>query len=82
MSGTSILTAIIEILVGAISGIATGIGSGLSDLATNIFLTGAEGSATLSAFGTLVVVFAGISLAMGLCRWVLNFITSLGARNR
>lgn len=80
MSGSAILTAIIEILVGAISGIATGIGKGFSDLATGIFLN-AEGTA-ISMFGSLVVVFAGIALAMGLCRWVLNFITSLGARNR
>lgn len=82
MSGTAMLTAIIEILVGAISGIASGIGNGLSELATNIFLAGEAGSMTLSTFGSLVIVFAGIALAMGLCRWVLNFITSLGARNR
>lgn len=82
MSGTAMLTAIIEILVGAISGIASGIGKGLSELATNIFLTGEAGAMTLSSFGSLVIVFAGIALAMGLCRWVLNFITSLGARNR
>lgn len=73
-----ILTQIITILVGGITGIAEGIGSGLSTLASSIFL-GAQG--TLSVFGTLVIVFAGISLAMGLCRWVLNFITSLGAKN-
>ena len=73
-----ILTQIITILVGGITGIAEGIGSGLSTLATSIFLS-AEGA--LSVFGTLVIVFAGISLAMGLCRWVLNFITSLGAKN-
>lgn len=74
-----ILTSIIEILVGGITGIASGVGAGLSTLATSIFL-GAEGA--LSVFGTLVVVFAGIGLAIGLCRWVLNFVTSLGARNR
>lgn len=78
----SILNSIIEILVGGISGVATGIGGGLSTLATSIFLTGTGETQTLSTFGTLIVVFAGISLAIGLCRWVVNFVTSLGARNR
>ena len=78
----TILNQIIEILVGGITGVATGVGTGLSDLATNIFLTGTGETQTLSVMGTLIVVFAGISLALGLCRWVLNFLTSLGARNR
>lgn len=82
MSGTALLTAIIEILVGGISGVATGIGHGLSTLAVSIFLTGEGNSQTLSTFGVLIVCFAGISLAIGLCRWVVNFVTSLGARNR
>lgn len=79
----NILTEIIEILVGGITGVATGIGGGLQSLATSIFLeAGAEGAQGLSVMGTLIVVFAGISLAIGLSRWVLNFVTSLGARNR
>lgn len=82
MTGIQILQSIIEILVGGISGVATGIGSGLSTLATSIFLSGTGDSQTLSTFGILIVCFAGISLAVGLCRWVVNFITSLGARNR
>jgi hypothetical protein len=78
-----ILTQIIEILVGGITGVAEGVGVGLSSLAQSIFLVSGEGGAqTLSVMGTLIVVFAGISLALGLCRWVLNFLTSLGARNR
>ena len=86
MTGVQIMQAIIEILVGGISGVATGIGQGLSTLAQSVFLqtTGSGESATtsLSTFGVLVVVFAGISLAIGLSRWVVNFIASLGARNR
>lgn len=78
-SATDLLTNIIQILVGGIKGVATGIGAGLSDLVNGIFI-GPEGG--LSAFGALVVIFAGISLAVGLCRWVVNFVTSLGARNR
>ena len=86
MSGVQIMTAIIEILVGGISGVATGIGQGLSTLATSVFLQttgeGASAQTSLSTFGVLVVVFAGISLAIGLSRWVVNFVASLGARNR
>lgn len=80
MSG--ILSEIVTLMVGGISGIAQGIGTGLSTLATSIFLTGTGDTQKLSVFGSLVVVFAGISLAVGLSRWVLNFVTSLGARNR
>lgn len=77
---TAILSEIIKILVAGITGVAQGIGSGLTTLAQSIFL-GTE-AGTLSVFGGLVVVFAGISLAIGLCRWVVDWITSLGARNR
>lgn len=77
---TAILNQIIEILIAGITGIASGIGSGLTTLAQSIFLGTETGS--LSVFGGLVVVFAGISLAIGLCRWVVDWITSLGARNR
>lgn len=76
-----ILTEIIQILVGGITGVAEGIGGGLQELATSIFLEGTGETQTLSVMGTLIVVFAGISLALGLSRWVLNFVTSLGARN-
>lgn len=74
----TLITEIVAILTEGITGIAEGVGTGLSTLASSIFL--AEGA--LSVFGTLVVVFAGISLAIGLSRWVLGFVTSLGARNR
>lgn len=86
MSGVQIMQAIIEILVGGITEVAKGIGGGLSTLAQSVFLTttgeGASATTTLSTFGVLIVVFAGISLAIGLSRWVVNFVASLGARNR
>lgn len=77
---TAILNQIIDILIAGITGIAGGIGSGLTTLAQSIFL-GTE-AGTLSVFGGLVIVFSGISLALGLCRWVVDWITSLGSRNR
>ena len=80
--GTSIVTEMVNLLIAAISGIARGIGEGLSTLATSVFTQTVEGVTTLSAFGALVMIFAGVSLAIGLSRWVVNFVTSLGARNR
>lgn len=82
MTGVQIVQAIIEILVSGITGVATGIGQGFSDLAEGIFLTTVGDATQLSVFGTLIIVFAGISLALGLCRWVVNFLSSLGNRNR
>lgn len=79
---TALLQEIIEILVGGITSIASGIGSGLTELAKSIFVTTSGETTTLSIFGGLVVVFAGISLAIGLCRWVVDWVTSLGSRNR
>lgn len=82
MTGTNIVTEIISILVSGITGIATGVGQGLSTLAQSIFFTGTGETQTFSTFGVLICVFAGISLAMGLCRLVYQWLTSLGARNK
>lgn len=78
----AILTEIISLMTGGITGVAEGVGTGFSEFATAIMLSGAEGSQSLSVFGAFIAIFAGISLALGLVRWVLNFLTSLGARNR
>ena len=82
MTGVQMLQAIIEILVGGITGIAEGIGSGLTTLATSIFLTttgsGADAKTELSTFAVLTIVFAGISLAIGLSRLVVRWVSSLG----
>ena len=75
---TAVLTEIISLLVGGITGIATGIGQGLSGLVTSIFLEGEGDAMGLSVFGGVIVVFAGVSLAIGLSRWVTNWVTTLG----
>ena len=78
---STVLQEIIQILVSGITDLATGIGNGLKALVEAIFLSGAGTQAdpyTLSTFGGMVVVFAGIALAVGLSRWVMNFVTSLG----
>lgn len=75
-----VLTELIELLTSGISGIATGIGSGLQNLATEMFLkTGTDGAIEgLSTFGGLVAVFGGISLAIGLSTLIFNWVSSLG----
>lgn len=79
---TALLQEIISILVSGIAGISQGVGTGLTELAKAIFVTSTDDTTKLSIFGGLVVVFAGISLAIGLCRWVVDWVTSLGSRNR
>lgn len=76
MSG--VLQEIITLLVSGISQMATGIGTGLQALVGAIFLDTSGSTPVLSTFGGIIVVFAGIALAVGLCRWVVNFLTSLG----
>ena len=52
----------------------------LTNLVESIFLKTSETGVTgLSTFGGVIVVFAGVSLAIGLSRWVVNWVTSLGA---
>lgn len=76
----SILTEIVSLLTGGITGIASGVGQGVSTLVNDIFIDATGTNPALSAFGGIVVVFAGVALAIGLCRWVMNFLTSLGAK--
>lgn len=75
---TELLTEIITLITSGITQMATGIGAGLQGLVSNIFLDISGDSTKLSVFGGLIVVFAGISLAIGLSRWVTNWLTSFG----
>ena len=76
----NILTEIVTLLTGGITGVASGIGQGVSTLVSDIFIDSTGSNPVLSTFGGVIVVFAGVSLAIGLCRWVMNFLTSLGAK--
>lgn len=73
---TTVLTEIVNLLTSGITSMASGIGAGLQELVEAIFLN-TEGTG-LSVFGGVVIVFAGIALAIGLCRWVTNWVRSLG----
>ena len=75
---TTILQEIVSLLVSGITQIASGIGSGLQTLVSSIFLDTTSSTTKLSTFGGIIVVFAGIALAIGLSRWVVNWLTSFG----
>ena len=79
----AILTQGIEIMTGGIVPYAEALGAGLKTLATSLFIESTEGGGEqLAIFGGMAFLFAGIGLAVGLSRWFLNWITSLGGRNR
>lgn len=73
---SAILQEIITLLTSGITQMATGIGNGLVALTRAIFLN--ETSDGLNEFGGIVILFGGIALAIGLSRWVVNWLTSWG----
>lgn len=77
---SAVLQEIITLLTSGLAQMGTAIGGALQTMVGAIFLetdTG-TGAQSLSVFGGLIIVFAGIALAVGLCRWVTNWLTSLG----
>lgn len=78
--GVGIVGDLVGILTSGLVGIGQGLGEALSPIATAIFVnTAGDG---LSVFGILIAVFAAISLGLTFTRFVLNFVTSWGNRNR
>lgn len=76
-----ILIEIVTLMTSGIAEFGKGFGAGLMQLAQAIFLTGAGTDGDpykLSIMGGLIIIFAGISLSIGISRWFMNFITSLG----
>lgn len=83
---TSIVQEMIEILTSGLAQFAQGFSNGFKELIQSIFITtttGSGGATTteLSVVGGVVLSFAAISLAVGLCTFVVKWIMSLGARN-
>ena len=76
----NVLSDIVKLLTSGISDVATGIGTGLGNLVKSIFLEVSEaGDVTgLSVFGGVVIIFAGVGLAIGLSKLVVHWITGLG----
>ncbi len=79
---SAVLTEILNLLTSGISTYAQAFGSGLADTVEAIFLTTGEGGAlSLSTTGGLIVIFAGLALAIGITRLVFNWVVSLGGSN-
>lgn len=73
-----ILKEIITIITGGITQTATAIGGGLSQVVQSVLLDTTGETMKLSVFGGVVMVFAGISLAIGLTKWAMYFVSSFG----
>lgn len=73
-----IVTQIIQILVSGLTEMASGIGGGLNNLAQSIFLVQSGETWALSQFGELIIAFGAVALAVGLSRFVVNWLTSFG----
>ena len=75
-----ILSEFIQLLVGGIKDLATGVGSGVNGFVKDLFLevdsTGAISG--LSTFGSIVAIFGGIALAVGITTLIFNWIRSIG----
>lgn len=81
VAANTIMTEIISLLTDGLSSFASGFGSGLQDFVSNIFLQTVDSVTSLSTFGQVTIIFAGVSLAIGVCSLIFHWITSLGKRN-
>ena len=77
-SSSQILTEIIELLSGSLISLGNAIGKGLSSMVQSLFLDTSADTTKLSTFGMVIMIFAGISLAIGMTKWVTNFVSSFG----
>ncbi len=77
----SVVNEIVSILTSGLTSMASGIGNGLKELTSSVFLDVSADTTKLSTFGSVVCIFAGVSLAIGLCTLIVKWIMSLGARN-
>lgn len=78
MTGANIVTEIVNILVSGLTSLGTGIGSGIANFASSLAFQGTGDQQTLSVYFVLVLVFAGVSLAIGLTTKIFNWLSSLG----
>ena len=78
---TAILTEIINLLVNGLTSYGQGLGQALSNIVGAMFIDSTGTTPVLSTFGGLIVIFAAISLAVGLTTLLFHFLTSLGKNN-
>lgn len=75
---SAILLEIIDLLTGGLIEFGQALGSAFSAIVSSIFLTGTGDTQTLSTFGGFVIIFAAVSLCVGITRWLVNWLSSLG----
>lgn len=82
MTGSNVVTEIVNILVSGITQLGTGIGSGVANFIQSLAFTttgsGENATTEMSVFFVLIVVFAGVALAIGLTTKLFNWLSSLG----
>lgn len=76
-----ILQNIISLMVGGIVGLAEGIGKGIVACVKYMFFEVVEGSITgLNPFGMIIIIFAGIALAIAITTKIYMLLASLGGK--
>jgi hypothetical protein len=81
MTATEIMAQVIQIITGGIVEVGTALGEGVSALVQAIAFTGTGDTQEMSTFFILVLIFAGVSLALSLARLIINWIQGLGGGN-
>ncbi len=81
MAGTmaDVLGEFVNILVSGITDLGSGIATGVASMAKDLFITeGTGGALSLSTFGGIVAIFAGLALAVGITTKVFPWVRTLG----
>lgn len=78
MTPAEIVSDIVQILVAGITQLGTGIASGVNSFVTALAFTGTGESQTLSMYFVLIIVFAGVALAVALTTKIFNWLSNLG----
>ena len=75
MDIATFVTSIVTGLTTGISDFAEGLGAGLKDLITALLFETNGSTTTLSTFAIVSIAFGGVALAVGLSRWVMNWVS-------
>lgn len=75
---SSVLSDFVAILISAISSLGQGVAVGIKDTVTALFLDTTGNATTLSTFGGVLAIFAGLALAIAITTRIYILVTSLG----
>lgn len=74
MSIANIITAVTDALLGALTSFVTAIPGAIKSAFEALFFDGTGSSQTVSAFASVLLIFGGITLAMGITKWVTHLV--------